>query len=247
MSHKETRNIKATELRVADGTDGSKTLSGYAIVWNSPSVDLGGFNEICSPGMCNRSLRESPDIVLLRDHVSSQLLGRSKAGTLSLTSDTRGLAFTVRLPNTMIANDTVENIRLGNLDACSFGFNVPDGGDQWTTDGKGNITRTLIDVNLVEISVTSFAAYPATGVSLRSCPHDVRGLITRSNEDGCNCDCDACLDDDCERCSMDDCDDPECAENGCPAQNDDDEDRSKLLTLSERHKLHMRLELTKRQ
>jgi hypothetical protein len=62
------------------------------------------------------------------------------------------------------------------------------------------------------------------------------------------------MDDDCENCSMDDCTDPNCAANGCPAQNgsddgsdgEDDEDRSKPLSQSERHKLHMRLELSKR-
>jgi hypothetical protein len=52
------------------------------------------------------------------------------------------------------------------------------------------------------------------------------------------------MDDDCENCSMDDCEDPNCAENGCPAQNDDE--RSKPLSQSERIKLHMRLELSKR-
>jgi hypothetical protein len=45
---------------------------------------------------------------------------------------------------------------------------------------------------------------------------------------------------------MDDCEDPNCAENGCPAQNDDDDERSKSLNPSDRHKLHMRLELSKR-
>ena len=62
------------------------------------------------------------------------------------------------------------------------------------------------------------------------------------------------MDDDCENCSMDDCDDPNCAANGCPAQNGSDdgsddeyeEDRSKPLSLSERHRMHMRLELFKR-
>jgi len=239
----EKRSIKATEIRIATGADGSKTLSGYAIIWDSPSVDLGGFNEVCSPGMCTRTLKENPDVLLLRDHNPSQLLGRTSAGTLTLTQDSKGLAFTATLPNTAIAADTVENIRLGNLDACSFGFNVPDGGDKWTTTPDGSIVRTLLDINLAEISVTSFAAYPATSVSLRSCPPSVRSLITRTNEEGCDCDCPECLDDDCENCSMEDCDDENCAENGCPNQ---DEDRSKPLSQSERRKLHMRLELAKR-
>jgi HK97 family phage prohead protease len=246
MAHKlERRNIKATEIRIAPGADGSQILTGYAVRFNSPSIDLGGFTEICSPGMFTRTLRDSPDVLMLRDHNSSQLLGRTTAGTLTLTQDSNGLAFSVTMPKTAIAKDTVENVRNGNLNSCSFGFNVPSGGDKWTTTPDGAALRTLLDVNLAEVSITSFAAYPATSVSLRSAPPEIRSLITRSNEDGCGCDCEGCLEGDCENCSMEDCEDPNCAENGCPAKNDDE--RSKPLSQSERHKLHMRLELSKRQ
>ena len=242
MSHKlEQRNIKASEIRVATNEDGAKILSGYAVVFNSPSVDLGGFTEICSPGMFTRTLQESPSVLMLRDHNASQLLGRTTAGTLVLTQDSKGLAFVVTLPKTAIAADTVENIRAGNLDSCSFGFNVPDGGDKWTSTPDGAVLRTLLDVNLAEVSITSFAAYPATSVSLRSCPPSVRGLITRMNMEGCDCDCPECEADDCENCSNSECDDPNCED--CPNQ---DEDRHKPLSLSERHRLHMRLEITRR-
>src|ERR1017187_4577225 len=160
MSHKiEKRAIKASEIRIATSADGVKSLSGYAVVFNSPSVDLEGFTEICSPGMFTRTLQESPDILLLRDHSSSQLLARTTAGTLTLTQDAKGLAFTATLPKTAIADDTVENIRAGNLDSCSFGFNVPDGGDKWTSTSDGAVLRSLLDVNLAEVSITSFAAY----------------------------------------------------------------------------------------
>ncbi len=244
MSHKlEQRAIKASEIRIATSADGFKTLSGYAVVFNSPSVDLGGFTEICSPGMFTRTLQDSPDVLLLRDHSSSQLLARTTAGTLTLTQDAKGLAFTATLPKTAIADDTVENIRAGNLNSCSFGFNVPDGGDKWTSTPDGAVLRSLLDVNLAEVSITSFAAYPATSVSLRSCPPSVRGLIKRMNSDGCDCDCPECMADDCENCSDIACEDPNCQENGCPNQ---DEGRHKPLSLSERHRLHMRLEVARR-
>jgi HK97 family phage prohead protease len=182
---------------------------------------------------------------MLRDHNSSQLLGRTTAGTLTLTQNSNGLAFSVTMPKTAIAKDTVENVRNGNLNSCSFGFNVPSGGDKWTTTPDGAALRTLLDVNLAEVSITSFAAYPATTVNLRSAPPEIRSLITRSNENGCDCDCFACSeDDDCENCSDFTCDDEACAENGCP--NQDDEDRSKPLSQSERHRMHMTLELLKR-
>jgi len=137
----------------------------------------------------------------------------------------------------------IASIERGDLDACSFGFSVPQGGDKWVTTSDGSIVRTLNDVDLAEISITSFAAYPATSVSLRSCPPSVRPLLKRTNLDGCECDCPECLDDDCEDCSMDDCDDPNCAENGCPAQDDDDDDDADD---SERNRMYMCLELARR-
>lgn len=264
MSHKlEQRNIKATEIRVATAADGSKVLTGYAVRFNSPSIDLGGWTEICAPGMFTRTLKESPDVLMLRDHQSSQLLGRTTAGTLTLNQDAKGLAFTVTLPNTPIAADTVENIRLGNLDACSFGFNVPNGGDTWVTNSDNSVVRTLRDVNLAEVSITSFAAYPETSVSLRSCPPSVRGLITRSNFDSCDCDCASCVNGDCGDCLDDDCDWDgngfcDCSEDGEEDdevldgevddfdEDDDEDERSKPLSISERHKLHMRFEIAKR-
>jgi phage head maturation protease len=99
MHKLERRNIKATEIRIAPGADGSQILTGYAVRFNSPSVDLGGFTEICAPGMFTRTLRDSPDVLMLRDHNSSQLLGRTTAGTLTLTQDSTGLAFKVTLPD----------------------------------------------------------------------------------------------------------------------------------------------------
>jgi hypothetical protein len=84
-AHKlERGNIKATEIRVATGADGAQVLTGCAVRFNSPSIDLGRFTEICAAGMFTRTLRESPDVCMLRDHVSSQLLGRTTAGTLTL-------------------------------------------------------------------------------------------------------------------------------------------------------------------
>lgn len=173
--------------------DGTKQLQGYAIVWNSRSVDLGGFTEICAPTMLDRTLKESPDVLALRDHKPEMLLGRTTAGTLKLKVDSKGLRFAVNLPKTQIGEDTAENIRLGNLSGCSFGFNTRD--DDWQADADGTVLRILKDVDLYEISVTSFPAYEQTSVSTRSAPKAIRTKLTvRSVDDNC----DPEFDDDCE-------------------------------------------------
>jgi HK97 family phage prohead protease len=215
-------------LEVRTLADGSKQVSGYAIVFNSRSVDLGGFTEICSPGMLTRTLRENPDVLALRDHKSELLLGRTTANTLSLRVDSTGLAFTITLPKTNIGDDTAENVRLGNLSGCSFGFSCID--DSWAADADGNVVRTLLDVDLAEISITSFPAYQATSVSTRSCPVALRAKLKRDNADDQDCDPD--VDDDCnpdanteERCDCDcsACEDylcSECTNEACEGDDD---------------------------
>jgi hypothetical protein len=227
-------------MTVRTASDGSKQIQGYAIVFDSPSVDLGGFKEICKPQMLTRTLKENPDILALRDHRQELLLGRTTAGTLELKTDSTGLAFTITLPKTNIGDDTAENTRLGNLTGCSFGFNTVS--DSWSEDAQGNIIRTLLDVTLHEISITSFPAYGATNVSTRSCPVTLRGKLKRDDDDSgdddcpdgdeeerCDCDCEACEAGSCDECTDEDCDDDNCT--GCPNQDEERADKLRIKRL----------------
>lgn len=223
------------------GPDGSKSISGYAIVYNSPSQDLGNFTEIVAPGAVTDSLKENPDVLCLRDHDPSLLMGRTTAKALTLVEDSKGLRFVCKLPNSTQASDLAESIDRGDLDGVSFGFSVPSGGDKWSNDGSGNVVRTLLKIDLAEISPCSFPAYRSTSVSIRSCPSDLRSLLKRSldddedeDEDGCDCDCPECLDGDCADCS-----DPDCIDEAC--EHGDDSARSVAL-----FKLELRIALANR-
>ncbi|HEX4032611.1 MAG TPA: HK97 family phage prohead protease [Terracidiphilus sp.] len=167
--------------------DGSKQIGGYAIVFNSRSVDLGGFTEIVSPGAVKRTLKDGHPILALRDHKQELLLGNTAAGTLELKADSKGLAFTITLPRTAIGEDTAENVRLRNLFGVSFGFSVNYSedaeGDSWAADADGNVVRTLLDIDLFEVSPTSFAAYPEASVSTRSASPDIRAKLKAKRAD----------------------------------------------------------------
>jgi len=146
--HEIRTTIQGSKLEVRE-QNGSKKLAGYAVVFNSPT-DIGDFTEIIAPGSFTRTLRED-DQVLLRDHKSELLLGRVSAGTLKLTQDGDvGLWFEVTLPNTALGQDTYENVRLNNLQGCSFGFLVRH--DTWTQDSSGRLTRVIDDVLCVEVT-----------------------------------------------------------------------------------------------
>jgi len=175
---KEIRSIRAQELR-AEKQDGVMRLRGLAIPYNVRSTDLGSFVEVAAPGLVTRSLKEQPDVLALRDHDPSKLLGRTTASTLQLRDSQQGLAFDLTLPDTEIGRDTYENVRLGNLSGVSFGFRTRK--DSWP-NVDGQVIRTLEDIDLAEISPTSFPAYgKATSVSVRaalaSCPAEIRSLL----------------------------------------------------------------------
>jgi HK97 family phage prohead protease len=164
MGKVETREFTTTiELR-AEG-DGN-TFSGYAALFNSPSEPL-PFTEVIAPGAFKRSLRSRNDVKMLWNHDSGSVLASTRSGTLSLVEDERGLKVTAVLPDTTAGRDARELISKGIVDAMSFGFSVPSGGDSWSTDGS---TRTLKSVRLHEVSVVAWPAYAATGgtVSVRA-------------------------------------------------------------------------------
>ena len=143
----------------------SKVLSGYAIVWNTPSKDLGGFTEIVAPNALDDV--DLSDVLMLNNHDFTQVLASVKAGTLELEPDDKGLHFKATLPNTSFANDVYEEVKSGNVDACSFGFEVNDGGDTWTKDDNGNVTRTINQVkNLFDVSVVAVPSYDDTNVQV---------------------------------------------------------------------------------
>jgi HK97 family phage prohead protease len=164
MGKVETREFTTTiELR-AEG-DGN-TFSGYAALFDSPSEPL-PFTEVIQRGAFTRSLKSRNDVKMLWNHDSGAVLASTRSGTLSLVEDERGLKVTAVLPDTTAGRDARELISKGIVDAMSFGFSVPSGGDSWSSDGN---TRTLKSVRLHEVSVVAWPAYSSTAgtVSVRA-------------------------------------------------------------------------------
>lgn len=161
--------------------NGPKKLSGYAIVWNTPSKDLGGFKEVVSPDALKGV--DLSNVLMLNDHDYTQVLASVKAGTLKLTPDDKGLHFDATLPDTTTANDVFANVQAGNLDSCSFSFDVDDGSDKWDKDDQGNITRTINQIkDLFDVSVVAVPAYDSTNVDANDAGNKNVNVNTRSYE-----------------------------------------------------------------
>ena len=158
-----------------------KKLSGYAIVSNTPSKDLGGFKEVVSPDALKGV--DLSNVLMLNDHDYTQVLASVKAGTLKLTPDDKGLHFEATLPDTTTANDVFANVQAGNLDSCSFSFDVDDGSDEWNKDDQGNITRTINQIKeLFDVSVVAVPAYDSTNVDADNSDNQNVNVNTRSYE-----------------------------------------------------------------
>lgn len=143
------------------------TLVGYAAVFESPSVDFGGWREIIARGAFDRALEDLAQrpVKALWNHDASFVLGSTDSGTLRLDVDQRGLMATIHPPTNTLCDAFVESVQRGDVTQMSFGFVVRE--QDWETVG-GEPVRVLRDVELWEVSPVAFPAYPATSVSVVS-------------------------------------------------------------------------------
>ncbi|BBK76875.1 HK97 family phage prohead protease [Clostridium butyricum] len=160
---KQTRSLK-TELKTRSEGE-NMTIEGYFVVFNSQTELWTGAYEEIAPQALDDTL--SNDIRALINHDTTLVLGRNKAGTLELKTDSRGLWGSIKInPNDTDAVNLYERVKRGDVDQCSFGFNVTSEETDWRDDGT--VKWTITGVDLHEVSVCTFPAYEDTGVAARS-------------------------------------------------------------------------------
>lgn len=96
-----------------------------------------------------------------------KVLGRTKSNTLKLSVDEKGLFGEITInPNDTEAVNLYERVKRGDIDQCSFGFNILNETMEQRTDGSTKWTIT--EIELFEVSVVTFPAYADTAVEARS-------------------------------------------------------------------------------
>ena len=177
------KRFQVSEVRGVRNGD-KRTITGYAARYNVLSGDLGGFRERIASGAFKRILATKPDVVCLFNHSDNAVLGRTTAGTLRLSEDSKGLKFECDLPDTSAGRDTYESAQCGDLNGCSFAFMVhdsrlceykeeeiddeEDGMRSMVKRAARAIIRTIRDfANLIYVSVVTHPAYPQTSVDAR--------------------------------------------------------------------------------
>jgi HK97 family phage prohead protease len=154
-------------IRNNDNENESRTVEGYAIVFDTFSEDL-GFTEIIKPEALSEDVLKRSDIFFLLNHNESRgILARYKKGkgTLKLEIDNKGLRYEFEAPKTDLGNELLEMLQRGDLDSSSFSFSTPsDGsGEIWEEGTDGKYLRTIIKFDrLFDCSAVFQPAYEAT-------------------------------------------------------------------------------------
>lgn len=161
---KQTRSLQTNITATRAEQDNEMYIEGYFAVFNTETELWKGAFESISPGAFDETL--SNDIRALINHDTNLVLGRNKAGTLELKVDSRGLWGRIKInPNDTDAVNLYERVKRGDVDQCSFGFNILEEDVEFRDDGTAKWTLKKVDLH--EVSVVTFPAYENTGVQAR--------------------------------------------------------------------------------
>ena len=157
----------------------SRSVSGYAIVFNSESRDL-GFFETIDPGAVTQETIERSDVFATLNHDENKVLARCNhgSGSLELSLDEKGLHYRYDAPHTDLGNSVLEHIDRGDLTDASFAFTIADEPDAQRWEKRdGKIYRTIYKINrLYDISNVWTGAYAAASTH-RNTPDEYEKFI----------------------------------------------------------------------
>lgn len=159
---RQTRTSKASFcVREAEG---GRRIEGYFVVFGETYELWPGATESIDPHAFDEALGD--DIRCLIDHDTRLVIGRTTPGTLALHVDERGL-FGSDLINEKDTDATnlYARVERGDVNQCSFGFDILDEETEHREDGS--VHFTIKKVKLYEVSVVTFPAYKDTGVEAR--------------------------------------------------------------------------------
>lgn len=149
----------------------SRNITGYAVVFESNSEDLGFRERIMKGAITDDTIKKS-DVFCLLNHDSTKVLARSKygEGSLKLELDERGLKYSFTAPNTDLGEELLEHLQRGEIDSSSFAFTVSldEGSEKWYTV-EGVQYRDIYKIDeLYDVSPVYQPAYQETTVSKRA-------------------------------------------------------------------------------
>ena len=169
----------------------SRTITGYAILFNTPSAPLYEYDdeeerEVIAPGAVTQELLDASDIKFTMYHNRQIILARSKCGngTLKYRIDEKGVAFEFEAPKTADGDTALELVRRGDISGCSFAFRTHYYDRSYVersverVDGKTKITYTVRSmIGIYDFTLAADPAYPDT-----NCEAEQRELVSHLRE-----------------------------------------------------------------
>lgn len=159
------RQVRTINSEFKTREDGEELrIEGYFAVFNSNYQIWDDMSESVAPGAFSEALGD--DIRALIDHETMYVLGRNTAGTLELREDSHGLWGSILInPNDQDAMNLYARVNRGDVNQCSFGFDILEEETEYRPDGS--VHWTIKKVKLYEVSVCTFPAYAETSVQAR--------------------------------------------------------------------------------
>lgn len=166
--NQQTRSVKAgLNTREENGKQDMYIEGYFAVFYTETELFPGAYEEI-APGAFDETLDN--DIRALINHDTTLVLGRNKSGSLQLKTDNFGLWGRIKInPKDDDAVNLYERVKRGDVNQCSFGFNILDEETDYRSDGS--VKWKIRKIDLHEVSVVTFPAYEATGVKARKSQH----------------------------------------------------------------------------
>ena len=172
------RQIRSVASEFNTREDGEAlSIEGYFAVFNSTYNIMPGMSESVAPGAFTDTV--SGDVRALINHDTGLVLGRTKAGTLTLRQDELGLWGHIDInPDDSDAMNLYARVKRHDVDQCCFGFDLLD--EETEVHEDGSVHWTIKKVELYEVSVCTFPAYEETSVNARK--KDADTIRARQNE-----------------------------------------------------------------
>ena len=163
----EQRILKMKDAKTRE-EGGKKYLEGYFAVFGKPYKVWDGWVETIERGAFARYLSNGEDVKVLWNHDSNIVLGATGNRTATLMEDETGLWGWVEInENDQEAVNAYARVARGDVDGCSFGFDIGRMEDWWDEEGVYHTKITEVDP-LYEVSPCTFPAYADTSISARN-------------------------------------------------------------------------------
>jgi HK97 family phage prohead protease len=185
----------STPLEIRESVEGEskRTISGYAILFDTPSAVLyedGDIEvrEVISKRAVTEDFLRQQDIKMTMFHDRQLILARSNhgEGSLSYSVDDKGVRFEFEVPDTCDGDKAFELVKRGDLCGCSFMFSTYYGDKDYVAvevkreNGRECATNTVMAfTGIYDFTLAADPAYPDT-----SCETIGREIVDAFRSDG---------------------------------------------------------------